>query len=232
MMLTRNLILAIAVVASSLIAQSAVGQKHQTGALGKAEHNVYYYQRSTLFKVLPVKSSDIVFFGDSQTDGCEWNELFSNPCCKNRGVNGDGLAGYIERIESVVAGHPRKIFILGGVNDIPHFASADTILANMDRLISIIKMKSPRTKIYLESLLPINNDFHKYKGLIGKEDMVLAVNRGYAKIAERQHVTFINLFPHFADAEGKLSKAYTNDGLHLLGDGYILLRGILKPYVK
>ena len=39
---------------------------------------VYREQRRTLFELLPVRSSDIVFLGNSITDGCEWDELFDN----------------------------------------------------------------------------------------------------------------------------------------------------------
>ena len=36
----------------------------------------YYDQRRSLFEVLPIRSSDIVFLGNSITDGGEWAELF------------------------------------------------------------------------------------------------------------------------------------------------------------
>ena len=45
-------------------------------------------------------------------------------------------------------------------------------------------------------------------------------------------MTWINLYPLFVDAEGKLRRELTNDGLHLLGQGYIIWRDAIKPYVK
>ena len=33
-------------------------------------------------------------------------------------------------------------------------------------------------------------------------------------------------------ATGKMNPQYTNDGLHLLGKGYLLWRDIVKPYVN
>ena len=41
-------------------------------AFAQSEYNL---QRRSLFEVLPVYSSDIVFLGNSITDGCEWAEL-------------------------------------------------------------------------------------------------------------------------------------------------------------
>ena len=52
-------------------------------AFAQSEYN---YQRRSLFEVLPVLSSDIVFLGNSITDGCEWAELFNNRHVKNRGI--------------------------------------------------------------------------------------------------------------------------------------------------
>ena len=51
-------------------------------AFAQSEYNL---QRRSLFEVLPVYSSDIVFLGNSITDGCEWAELFNNRHVKNRG---------------------------------------------------------------------------------------------------------------------------------------------------
>ena len=49
----------------------------------------YNFQRRSLFEKLPVTSKDIVFLGNSITDGGEWNELLANPRVKNRGISGD-----------------------------------------------------------------------------------------------------------------------------------------------
>ncbi|MGL5562350.1 MAG: sialate O-acetylesterase, partial [Tannerellaceae bacterium] len=36
------------------------------------KYSTYYYQRATLFEQLPITSKDIVFVGNSITDGGEW----------------------------------------------------------------------------------------------------------------------------------------------------------------
>ena len=53
----------------------------------------YYDQRELLFESLPTSQSDIIFLGNSITDGGEWAELFQNPDCKNRGISADITAG-------------------------------------------------------------------------------------------------------------------------------------------
>ena len=42
------------------------------------KYSTYYYQRASLFESLPVTSEDIIFIGNSITDGGEWHELFNH----------------------------------------------------------------------------------------------------------------------------------------------------------
>lgn len=49
------------------------------GVLGiNAQHGTFYDQRASLFDALPLDSTNIVFLGNSLTNGCEWHELFGN----------------------------------------------------------------------------------------------------------------------------------------------------------
>lgn len=198
----------------------------------KYQYNEFYYQRNSLFEVLPVSNDDIVFFGNSLTNGCEWHELFDNPHVKNRGISSDVIQGLYDRCEVMLKGQPRKIFLLCGVNDISHNLTADSIGVAMEKLIVRIKELSPATEIYLQSLLPINNDFKRYKAMIGKEDTIVECNKRFKEIAKRQAVTWIDLYSKFVDEEGKMPRKYTNDGLHLLGPAYIVWRDAVAKYVK
>lgn len=72
-------------------------------------YNLFYYQRATLFEKLPVDSDDIIFLGNSITNGCEWHELLDNPNVKNRGISSDVAMGVYDRLEPIVQGKPAKI---------------------------------------------------------------------------------------------------------------------------
>lgn len=194
--------------------------------------DVYYARRATLFDQLPIYSSDIVMLGNSLTDGAEWNELFDNCHVKNRGIVGDIIPGFYERLEPILKGQPRKIFIMGGVNDVSHGVSADSICNAMEQLIVTIKKRCPKTEIYLQSMLPFNNDVKLWKYLKDREQVVVDGNKALEKMARRQNVTWINLYPLFVDESGRLKKEYTNDGLHLMGPAYLIWRDALLPYVK
>lgn len=194
--------------------------------------DVYYARRATLFDLLPVYSSDIIMLGNSLTDGAEWNELFDNCYVKNRGIVGDIIPGFFERLEPILKGQPRKIFIMGGVNDISHGVSADSIVSAMTQVVTTIQARCPKTEIYVQSMLPFNNDVRLWKLLKGREQVVVDGNKGLESMCQRLGVTFINLYPLFVGENGKMKPEYTNDGLHLMGGAYLIWRDALLPYIR
>lgn len=181
----------------------------------------YWHQRVTLFNLLPVEKGDIVFLGNSITDGGEFTELFNNPSIKNRGISSDVISGVRERLYQVTDYHPSKIFLLIGINDVSHNLSAAKIASQYEELVKEIRTKSPESTLYIQSIMPINNDFGRYKNLKGKENVVKDLNQRLKEIAKRNGAVYVDLWPALADKKtGKLKRQYTNDGLHLLGKGY------------
>lgn len=217
----RILVLLMAVAALSCMAQKK-----------PVNPDVYYARRATLFDLLPVYSSDIIMLGNSLTDGAEWNELFDNCHVKNRGIVGDIIPGFFERLEPILKGQPRKIFIMGGVNDISHGVSADSIVSAMTQVVTTIQARCPKTEIYVQSMLPFNNDVRLWKLLKGREQVVVDGNKGLESMCQRLGVTFINLYPLFVGENGKMKPEYTNDGLHLMGGAYLIWRDALLPYIR
>ena len=195
------------------------------------KYSTFYVQRASLFSKLTITPKDIVFIGNSITNGAEWNELFPRKRVKNRGISGDTSEGVYDRLDPVVKGKPTKIFILIGINDISRGIEVETIVQNMKRIVEKIQNESPKTKIYIQSILPVNPDFGMFKTHM-KPELIKEINQQYQNIAKEYKVNYINLYPHFLE-EGtdKMNKNYTNDGLHLLGEGYLLWSKIIKPYL-
>lgn len=202
------------------------------GAQTKAKYNELYYQRASLFDALGVNPQSIVFLGNSLTHGCEWHELLRMPNVCNRGINGDIIEGIRERAVSVVKGRPAKIFLLAGANDVSHNLTADSIARATLELIDYLHRESPSTRIYVQSVLPINNSFGRYKLMAGKEQVIRDINALLQPAVEQRGHTWINLHPAFCDKEGNLKREFTNDGLHLLAPGYMVWREIILPYVR
>ncbi len=195
----------------------------------------YHFQKKTLFEALPVRSSDIVFIGNSITDGCEWSELFNNPKIKNRGISADRSGWLLKRLDPIVSGRPKKLFLMIGINDLAADVAPETVAANIKKLLDRFAAESSRTKIYVQSILPVNgvdikSRFKKHRT---QNERVVATNKLIKALCEgRKNVLYIDLFPALADANGRLDKRYTNDGLHLMGAGYLAWKEAIKKYVK
>ncbi|MDE6810858.1 MAG: hypothetical protein K2J15_00745 [Muribaculaceae bacterium] len=194
----------------------------------------YWHQRVSLFDKLPVGNDDIVFLGNSITDGGEFQELFGMDNVLNRGIRSDRISGVKKRLDQITSGHPKKIFLLIGINDVADSRNtAESIAVNYEALIKEIRIKSPDTKLFVQSIMPINNDFRRYKSLIGREKIIPSLNEKLRVISEQNGCVFIDLWPALADPEtGKLQKKFTNDGLHLTGAGYRAWSDLINEYVS
>lgn len=202
-------------------------------ALPANAQNDYWHQRVSLFDKLPVEEGDIVFLGNSITDGGEFQELFGIENVKNRGIVGDVISGVRKRLHQVTDGKPSKIFLLIGINDVSHGLTAEKIAAAYEQLVEEIREQSPTSTLYIQSVLPINNDFRRYKNLLGREDVIPRLNEMLVDIAGRNDAVYVDLWPVFADEQsGKMKKEYTTDGLHLSGAGYKLWAATVRHLVE
>ncbi|WP_294471584.1 SGNH/GDSL hydrolase family protein [uncultured Bacteroides sp.] len=196
-------------------------------------YSTFYYQRATLFEELPITSKDIVFLGNSITNGAEWSELFQNKNVKNRGISGDICMGVYDRLDAILKGKPAKIFLLIGINDVSRGTPADTIVNRIRLIARKIKTDSPKTKLYLQSVLPVTDHYKMFQGHTSRWQVVPEINKGLISLAAEEGVTYIDLYSHFMDEKtGKMNIEYTNDGVHLLGKGYMKWVEIVKPYIK
>lgn len=180
------------------------------------------------FEVLPITSKDIVFLGNSITERGLWSEIFNDVHCKNRGIGGQQTQDILERLHQVTDGKPKKIFLLIGINDLNGDpARTAKAVANIRTIIERIQTESPKTKLYVQSILPVGKSREE------KNREVKKANPEIKKICDEKGVTYIDIHSAFADEEGYLKQEYTiNDGLHLNGAGYMAWAEILRPYVK
>ncbi len=192
----------------------------------------FYRTRMTYFTENPLKANQVVFLGNSLTQGGKWEQYFPAQDIANRGIIGDNTHGMLARLEEILLAKPTKLFILTGVNDISQDYKTKHIRNNIKTIIREFKEKSPETTIYLQSLLPINNDFNRYKKLIGKEKQILCLNKQLKRLSKTQKVQFINLYPLFLDKNGKLNESYTSDGLHLKEAAYDIWVQAIATYVE
>lgn len=190
-----------------------------------------YHLRVEQFRSYPNTPGDIIFIGNSITERTEWNELLGMTNIRNRGISSDITFGVLERLDEVTRRKPAKLFILIGINDISRNVPDSVILLNYCRIIRQVKRESPGTKIYFQTILPVNNEFPA-RNQFNKDEHIQFVNEELKKIAVREKVVVIDLHPYFLGPSKKLDKKYTPDGLHLNAEGYKLWASILTLYIK
>lgn len=186
-----------------------------------------YVEQVAKFKADPKSKKDIIFLGNSITAGTDWAKLLDLPQAKNRGISGDITFGVLERLQDVIDGKPAKVFILIGINDISRNIPDSVILRNYKTMIARIRKGSKKTKIYFNTLLPVNAAFEKFKNHYGKEEHILWLNDEIRKFAAK-NVTVIDLYPNFTDQDKHLRAELTKDGLHLIPAGYQVWADFLK----
>ena len=197
----------------------------------KPEFSTYYYQKKSLFESLPDTKREIIFLGNSITDGGEWAELFKNEKIKNRGISGDITDGVLYRLDEVVSSKPDKIFIMIGINDLARGKTPDYVLVNYSKILAKIKETTPGTEVYIQSVLPVNDEFGMFVNHTNKSKEIIEVNKGLKKMAVNFEYTFIDLTNTFSDSKGKLKKEFSNDGLHLMGEAYLAWKSVIKKYI-
>lgn len=203
-----------------LVSTSAWGQVNKPN-YPDSLFSTYYHQKVSLYQLLPQTNGDIIFLGNSITDGGEWSELFDDLKIKNRGISGDRTFGVLNRLDEIYNRQPAKVFLLIGTNDLAGNIKPDSVVKNILWITSLLKDKSPLTKIYVQSIFPVNEKFGKFGGHTSKRNEILLVNKALFDSAVKYRYNYVDVFSALADSVGRLHTDYTNDGLHLTGPGYV-----------
>jgi predicted alpha-1,2-mannosidase len=188
----------------------------------------YYYHKKEHFEFLPNTKNEIIFLGNSISDSAEWAELFQNPNIKNRGIGGDDTDGVLDRLTEVTESNPDKVFIMIGTNDLAYGKSVEYVIENHKKIVTQIKKNSPKTKIFIQSILPVDEVLHPTR----PNASIKKINNALKEISDNENLTYIDLASVFDDENGKLDKKYSIDGLHINGLGYQKWMEIIEKYIS
>lgn len=185
-------------------------------------------RRVTQFEILGGPKGSVVFVGDSITQGGLWGELFANPRVLNRGIGGDATQDLLNRADQIHALSPRKLFLMIGINDLNQGVELETTFSNLEGLFDGFDRELPKSRVYLQSVLPVNEDWFRP---IDPAD-VEAINEKLRAEADARGYQFVDLRPLFSDENGQLKRDYSNDGIHLLGGAYAVWRDRIEELVR
>ena len=117
----------------------------------------HYRERIEHFKKNPLEFGDVVFLGNSITEGGkDWSRFFSRDNVKNRGIGGDITEGVINRIDEICYYKPEAVFILIGINDLFNGTiSNEEIVNNVIEIVRLLNEHSPATRVFVQTY-PLN----------------------------------------------------------------------------
>jgi len=167
--------------------------------------------RVELFEKFPA-SADVVFIGDSITQGGEWSDFFPNLKTSNRGVSSDKTSDVLRRMDSIFAVAPQVAFIMLGINDIYNQVPTDEIVANYRSIISLLRDKN--VSVVVQSTIQCQLT----KCGQGKASQVNLLNDKLKSLTEELNVPYV-LLTELSSQQG-LDADYTYDGVHLTAIGY------------
>ena len=195
------------------------------------DHNKLKIKTIKTVKDRYIIPENIVFLGDSITELYDLDKYYADNSVVNSGESGnvcdDILSDMYNRVYKY---NPSKVFLLIGINQLPDDEN-DKIVEGIQKIIDEIHRNRPITKIYVESIYPVNIDFSK-KNVKNKDNSrIVDINKKIkTKVKDIDYVEYINVYDKLID-EDKLNKEYTEDGLHLNDKGYEIVTDVLKKYI-
>ncbi|MEE0804280.1 MAG: GDSL-type esterase/lipase family protein [Prevotellamassilia sp.] len=184
--------------------------------------------RGTYFSCLPIKSNDVLVFGDAFVKNGEWQEFLGNPNVKNRGTgwNNSGDIATTSKIvdatyatvEGVAKADAKAIFLYTGTADCTGSTDIATVKTNYKALVDKIAEKSPTSKIYLMAICPRNNAGHNAR---------IAELNAYMESIATGNIRFVDTYTPMLNGETVNSKyVFSND--YIGGLAYVKIANLMK----
>lgn len=167
--------------------------------------------------------ADVVFFGDSHTAYGDWQRAFPEIKSINLGYMGEDTKGMLRRVEVIQSVHPRKIFLMAGLNGLGEQSASEFEVAYC-ALVDSILSAVPDAELYIENILPVNDDIKLNKKIIDANKMIQS-------IANERNITFIDLYSLYA-VNCELPTDATNDGVHLKSEAYANWYESIQPFIR
>lgn len=184
--------------------------------------------RAEVFDVCPIRKEAIIFLGDSITAQAEWHELLPKQAVLNRGISGDTVHGIKERVGSLLAAKPKKIFLMVGINDLIMTNDPNLTAERIKNLLLHIENNCSQTELIVQGLLPVNNNISRFWTA---PENIFYVNDFLKSYCDSREIEFVDTASYFIGPSKQLLSKYSYDGLHLNGVGYMKWKTILEPYL-
>ena len=190
-------------------------------------HTSYWRERASFFQAFAAHA-DVAMVGDSLTDGAEWAEMFPGLRVVNRGIDGDTTRGVLDRVDGILAVHPKRVFVMIGINDFAdEHRTVDAVFRDYSVLVS--RLQQGGASVVVQSTLPCNAARAAWKSCKAVNPRIQQLNARLAALATGS-TRFVSLSALVAP-DGGLRDDLTFDGVHLNGRGYQLWKEAIAPFM-
>lgn len=176
-----------------------------------------------------------VFMGDSITQ-CWYDAdpgFFNDNNFACRGISGQTTSHMLVRMrKDVVNLKPKYVVILAGTNDIAKnngFIEVDDIYGNIVSMCEIAKAN--KIKPVICSVLPVKQ-YRWRTEVTDCADRIIRLNAMLKDYADKNRIRYVDYHSVMKDAENGLPEKWSYDGVHLNGDGYDIIEGIILKELK
>ena len=176
-------------------------------------------------KIAREGNCDLLLIGDSITHGWEsagkevFGKYYANRNTLNLGFSGDRTQHVLWRLlngELPPQVKPKVAVIMIGTNNTGHvMQKADETATGIKSIVALLRDRRPDMKILLLGIFPRGNNSNDPKRILNDK-----INSMVAKLADNQHIHFMNISREFLKEDGSLLKNIMPDALHPNTQGY------------
>lgn len=179
---------------------------------------------------------DLAFIGDSITQGWEgngkqvWESYYGARKAVNLGFGGDRTEHVIWRLSKGAWNQikPKVAVLMIGTNNTGHkMQDPSQTAAGIERILNILKERSPKTKVLLLGVFPRGRAPHDRGRVINQ-----GINQIIRRLADNDRVHYMDLGDHFLQSDGDLPASIMPDALHLNEEGYRIWAEAMEPKLK
>jgi lysophospholipase L1-like esterase len=167
--------------------------------------------------------AQILFVGDSitqhwETEGKEvWSQYYARRDALNLGLSGDKTQHVLWRLDNGnLAGlEPKVIVLMIGTNNISSDATSVAQVADgVTAVVNKLRDRLPHARLLLLAVLPTE----EHPG--PKRGNILQVNQIIRRLADEQHVFWLDFGYRYVASDGTISQSLMHDYVHLTAQGY------------
>lgn len=177
-------------------------------------------------------AENIVFLGDSITHRYDLDKYYSKHNVVNSGEEGNKTDDILDDMYNrVYKYNPSKVILLIGTNQLEE-DDVDTIVNGISDIVDNIHKERKLTKIYVESIYPVNQDVQNTPAKNKSNEKIVEINSRIKELSKEKNYIYIDLYSKLLDGDNHLIYDYTTDGLHISETGYKFITKNLKNYVE